>query len=211
MTIPAVSGPGGLSSTPVPGDIAPPENRVFYALTSYELGPLAIEDTTEGNTYQNWTLTYNTGTGLMTATPETIGFPVPTLTVPGIIYLTFTFDQNGRISYTWMTETSSYLYWYDTALGMTVTTDLGSDVITPSIALDDKRVSQNSANDMLLWYSKPDGGGAYNLYMLRQRDRFLTEYLMESGISTPYITKLGMNDGLRVQFTVSDIFSGGTI
>ena len=94
---------------------------------------------------------------------------------------------------------------------MTVTTDLGSDVITPSIALDDKRVSQNSANDMLLWYSKPDGGGAYNLYMLRQRDRFLTEYLMESGISTPYITKLGMNDGLRVQFTVSDIFSGGTI
>ena len=193
---------GRMSTEVVEGTFGIPENRVFYALTSYEMGPIAIEDTTEGLLYQVWVLTYDPATGVITATPETTGPAVEIATISGLISLSFTFDQNGRITYVYTTAVSAYMYWYDTALGHTTTTDLGSDCITPAILLDDKRNTQSNANDMLLWYTKDDGGGTYDLYMLRQRDRFLTEYLMESGLPYPYIHNIGMNNGLRLQLAL---------
>ena len=82
---------------------------------------------------------------------------------------------------------------------MTTTKDLGAAVITPSIYLDDKRAAESAANDMLLWYTKAEGGGTYELFMLRQRDRFLTEYSMATGLSNRRIKNVGMSDVLRVQ------------
>ena len=193
---------GRMSTEVVEGTFGIPENRVFYALTSYEIGPIAIEDTSEGLLYQVWVLTWEPTTGVITVTPETTGTPQVRETIPGLVSIAFTFDQSGRISYAYTTAVSSYLFWYDTALGMTTTTDLGSDCITPALYLDDKRATQSQANDMLLWYTKDDGGGTYDLYMLRQRDRFLTEYLMDSGLEYPYIHNIGMHNGLRVQLAL---------
>ena len=82
---------------------------------------------------------------------------------------------------------------------MTVTTDLGVNVITPSLYMDDKRAIEYIVNDMLLWYTKDAGGGVYTLYMLRQRDRFLTEISMATGLEFPYLHNVGMDSGLRVQ------------
>ena len=196
---------GRLSTVPVVGSVGDPDNRSFYALESYERGPIAIEDTTEGLRYQNWTLTWDSGTTLFTVTPETTGAPVPLFTVADIEYFTFTFDQSGRISFTWSTSASSFLYWYDTALGQTVTTDLGADVITPALLLDDKRETQNQANDMLLWYTKEElGGGSYELLQLLQRERFLTEHSEATGLAQQYIYNIGMGNNLRVHITLSD-------
>lgn len=193
---------GRLSTTLVEGAYLPAEHIPFQALTSYEMGPLAIEDTSEGLIYQAWKVTYNRTTGDVTLIPTITGVPVVVLTVLDIKYITFTFDQNARVTITYTTSTSSYMYWYDTDIASTVTTDLGTDVITPSISLDDKRVTQSAVNDMLLWYTKEEIGGTYELFMLRQRDRFLTEYSMATGVPYSRLANIGMTDELRVQLTV---------
>jgi len=193
---------GRLSTTIVPGVLLEPENIQELPLVSHERGPIAIEDTSQGLLNQNWTLTYNAGTGDMTATPETTGSPVIVLTVLGLTFFSFTFDQNARIVIAYSTLVSSYLYWFDTALGMTTTKDLGSIVITPFISLDDKRETQSALNDMLLWYLKPDGL-TYELFMLLQRERFLTEYSMITGVVNPKLQKVGMTDELRIQIETS--------
>jgi len=191
---------GRLSTTLVTGLYLDPEDQQKFPLVSHERGPIAIEDTSEGLLYQNWVMTYVAGD--LVAAPEDTGSPSIVLTVADIIFVSFTFDQNARITITYSTLTSSYIYWYDSSLGMTVTTDLGSDVITPSIFLDDKRDTQNGVNDMLLWYTKSEGGGTYELFMLRQRDRFLTEYSMATGLTAPYIYNLGMSSELRIQLSL---------
>jgi hypothetical protein len=197
---------GRMSTTLVDGTFLEPEDRVIYANKCYERGPLAINDTSQGMLYQSWTFTYNPVSNEIVGTPETAGAPVVILTIPGITYFTATFDQNARITISYMTAVSSYLYWYDTDLPGTVTTDLGSDVITPSVYLDDKRDSQNAVNDMILWYTKDAGGGLYNLYNRLQRDRFLTEYPMSSGITHQYLRNVGITDENRIQLKVGDTF-----
>ena len=194
---------GRLSTEVVEGNILPPDNRRFYAAISYEKGPIEIEDTAEGLIYQNWTVHWDYLTNDFIATPETIGNPRSILNVADIKYLTFAFDQNARISLTYSTSISSFLFWYDTALGQTTTTDLGSDVITPALFLDDKRATQNTVNDMLLWYTKANGD-TFDLFMRIQRERFLNEYLMASGIEMQYIHNIGMNSALRVQIVLKD-------
>ncbi len=192
---------GRMSTTVIDGVFRPPEDRAFSQSTSYERGPIAIEDTSEGLLYQNWTMTWNPATDELTATPETTGSPVIVGTVVGLISVSFTFDQNGRISYTYTTAVSSFLFWYDTSLGMTVTTDLGADAITPALTLDDKRDTQSIANDMLLWYTKLNGS-TYDLFMLLQRERFLNEYLMASGLEHQYIRNIGITDKFRLQLVL---------
>lgn len=179
-----------------------PEDRAFYAYVNYERGPIAIEDTSEGLLYQNWTFSWDSGTGLVTATPETTGSPsvIPGLSIPACSILSCTFDQNGRVSVAYING-NGYLFWYDTDLATTVTTDLGTDIRGIALYLDDKRSTQNAFNDMLLWYTKVNGP-VYDLYMLRQRDRFLTEYLMTSGLELYHIHNTGMSSNLRGQLTL---------
>ena len=194
---------GRLSTTPVPGIILPPDSRQFHALINYEKGPVAVENTTEGLLYQDWTLTWDPGTGKVWLTPETTGSAVDFQTIADIKHITFAFDQNGRVSLAYSTSVSSFLYWYDTALGVTVTTDLGSDVRIPALFLDDKRDRQSKVNDMLLWYTKLTGVDTYSLYMKRQRDRFLNEYLMDTDLPAGNIENIGMSDEIRVQIVLA--------
>ena len=189
---------GRLSTEVVEHKFVPPDERTFYALISYELGPVAVGDTSLGLLYQTWRVDWDGITGDVILTPETVGDPVIALMVEGLLYITFTFDTSGRISFAYTTTTSSYLYWYDSSLGMTVTTDLGSNVVTPSISLDDKRTTQNTANDMILWYTK-DTGSTWTLYQRLQRDRFSVEYEMATGLLGGNLMNVGMAEGLRVQ------------
>lgn len=190
---------GRMSTTVVEKGFLPPEGNVFRALTSYEIGPTAIEDTTMGLIFQDWTLTWDVGTGDFIATPADVGIPVVVHNVADVVTCNFTFDQAGRIIIAYTTSISSYLWWYDTVLGQTTTKDLGVTSLTPTILLDDKRDTQNVVNDMLLWYTEDEGGGTYELFMLRQRDRFLTVYSMLTGLQYGFIHNTGMSNGLRVQ------------
>lgn len=184
------------------GEYHEPEGPASHPITCKERGPIAIEDTTQGLRYQNWTLTWVPATEMFWVTPETTGDPVQLYSAPDIKYASFTFDQAGRISFTYTNSVSSFMYWYDTQVAHTVITDLGADIATPSIYLDDKRSTQSIANDMLLWYTKDEGAGTFELFMLRQRDRFQTEYSMATNLPTYHIAALGMTDKHRVQLQI---------
>jgi hypothetical protein len=195
---------GRMSTTPVEDIFLPPEARPFKRLISHEIGPVAIEDTSLGLLYQPWTLTYNKIDGTITMLPNTTAIPVvlPTI-VFGITDINFTFDQNGRITIAWKVAGNSFLFWFDSSLGYTVTEDLGPDLVSVAIQLDDKRATQSSTNDMILWYTKEDGAGTYTLYNKLQRERYLDEHIMSTLVPHPYLWNIGMHYGLRIQLVVS--------
>jgi len=190
-----------LSTTLVPDDFIVPDERNRYLDFDYEMGPIALNDTSAGLKYQVWSLTWNGGTNNFTATPETVGSPVNVLNVANVTQCTLAFDQNGHVNIAYTAAGVAKLYWYDTLVAAWVTTTL-TNAITPTVCLDDKRSTQLSANDILLFYTKLQVDGSYNLYHKVQRERFLNEYLYKTGVK-PYIYKCGMHQGLRVQLGMS--------
>ncbi len=179
-----------------------PDERTRDLDEDYEKGPLALNDTSLGLDYQVWKLTWNFATGDFTATPETSGSPVVVLNVASITQCSLAFDQNGHINIAYTAGGQAYLYWFDTLAADWVTTALDFGVITPTLCLDDKRVTQTSASDILLLYTMETATDIYTLFHRQQRDRFLIEYEHETGVP-PYLYKLGMHDKLRVQIGLS--------
>ena len=193
---------GRMSTVPVIGEYIPPEGIPPHPLTTFEPGPIDVEDTTEGLRYQDWQLVWEPDTHDFVLTARTTLQSYIIANSVDVTYASFTFDKAGRVTFTWTNFVSSYLYWYDTFLGQTVTEDIGTDVITPTVYLDDKRDTQNGVNDMLLWYTKADGAGKYTLYNKIQRERFLIENTMMTDLESYYITALGMTYELRIQISL---------
>ena len=203
---------GRLSTEVVLGNYLPPEGPRQRGVIDFEMGPIAQTDASEGLLYQPWHMIWNVVTGIFTATPSLTGAPVDVLTVADtVIYVSFTFDQAGRINIAYSTEDSSFLYWYDTAAATFVTTDLGPEVLCPNIYLDDKRSTQSASSDMLLLYTTTSASNlhdSYALWMRRQRDRFdfdvSPDYgtLMHNSLLHYYISAIGMTDELRIQIAL---------
>jgi len=163
----------------------------------WEAGPIALNDTSEGLRYQTWHLTWDNGTGDFTVTPDTTGSPVAVLNAANVTQCSLCFDQNGHVNIAYVASGQAYLYWYDTNLADWTTDALDASVVSVMLTLDDKRPTQTSANDIILWYTR-DMTGQYDLFTREQRDRFLDEYPMRENVN-PYLVKLGMNRGLRLQ------------
>ena len=191
---------GEMSIFPVISPFIPPDEREHTLLEDYEAGPLAIGDTSEGLRYQTWELSYTPNN--FTITPETTGPAVVVWQAPSVTQCTFAFDQNANITLSYMQAGIAKLYWYNTEEGRYVVTTSETGIVSPAVTLDDKRPTQSSKSDVLLWYTRPQGDGTSNLYMRRQRDRYEDEFLMQETV-WPYIWKLGMNDSLRVQLVNS--------
>jgi len=192
-----------LSTEPFVAPYIDPNGRSYTLNEDWEGGPIAIEDTSEGQNYQPWFLSY--AANAFTITPEITGGPVVVPTGPVTsIQCSFCFDQNARPTIAWVDELDvGHLYWYDTIAADYVVYDFESPVYGIAVTMDDKRRKQIAANDILLWYTVPAAtAGQYILYHRRQRDRFDDPYLMINP-SWPYIYKVGMNEGLRVQISLS--------
>lgn len=184
-----------LSTTFIDADYIAPEDRLRASLlVDYEGGPIAIGDTSQGNNFQNWNMTYQPGNQIVLS-PESVGTPVTVLTVAGCTQISFCFDQNARPSVTYIIGANAYLYWYDSYLG-SFTTDMFTSIYSSMLSMDDKRARQSAANDMLWWYTKLTGPAEFTLYHRRQRDRFQTQYTMRVG-TLPYVCRAGMHRGLR--------------
>jgi len=180
-----------LSSTPVPARFA-----VGYRLPSsreadYELGPVAIQDVSQGLQVQTWRARLRNDSIYLTAenTPE---FKV--FTGRGISDIGFTFDQNGRYLIAYVEQEVLKLYWYDTVLQGYTSKILGTGNISPKITLDDKRPRFNLTNDVVLAYVR-----AGKLYYRQQRDRFDVEYLLLDDVPGRLL-HMGMNVQMRLQF-----------
>lgn len=194
-----------MSTTVAQADWVEPDERNRALTEDYELGPVGLNDTTFGVNYQVWHLTWDFATGDFTATPETVGAPQVVLNAAGVTQCSLAFDNNGHINIAYSIGAATYLYWYDTVAVGWLVTQLPSATFCPTLTLDDKRQTQTDANDILLWWTEQQPDDTYNLYRAQQRDRFdpLVPKEMAVGVF-PYIYKLGMNKGLRLQIGLSD-------
>lgn len=185
-----------LSTEPVPGTYLHPDGLVTSPLQDYELGGVALNDPSEGLQVKVWTC-FVDGTNIMIQPAG--GASEALFEAPGTTEVALAFDQNMRPAVAFKQAGVCKLRWYDTAVGEQVITSFaGVDNIR--LALDDKRPTQNAANDIIMAYTK---GG--NLYFRAQRDRFGVEYLLEANIGPGRLLRLGMTTANRLQFE----FAGG--
>ena len=187
-----------LSSEPVPETYLDPDGRARTLNEDWESGPIAITDTTQGLFYQAWKLTFSAGDFILT--PETTGGPVVALQGVDSVQCTLAFDQNANYTIAWEDSVNQgHLYWFNSEQGQYETTDFANEIWGLMLCLDDKRSKQNAANDILLFYTLQSPSG-YALWHRRQRDRFENAILLRDP-AWPYLHKLGMHEGLRVQIT----------
>lgn len=141
--------------------------------------------------------------GTFTITPEDEGAPYVVLSGQNSVQCTFAFDNNARPTVAWVDDTDQgYLYWYSPIANDFIITTVATPVVGIALTLDDKRITQQQANDILAWYTLPSGPGQHALYMRRQRDRYDDIYEMLNP-AWPYIHKCGMNEVNRVQLDLS--------
>lgn len=185
--------------------LAPDDKDRLSNIEDYESGPISLNDPSAGNFYQEWILTWASGTGDFTATPQTFGPPVVVLNAASVTQLSFTFDQNAHINISYTAGGLPYLYWYDTQVAGWVTTALPTTVIQPILTLDDKRATQTNASDIILWWTEKQLDDSYSLFRAYQRDRFDPLDPKEMAQNVPqYLYKAGMHRGLRLQLGASN-------
>ncbi|WP_185962858.1 hypothetical protein, partial [Klebsiella pneumoniae] len=130
----------------------------------YELGPIAVGDATRGSEYQMWRARMENNFVYLRA-PNVPEFVL--LDLPQVTEISFTFDQTARYVFSYVQAGIAKLYWYDSSIAAYTTTVFGSDVITPRVTLDDKRLYQRAISDVLLFYQRDN-----KLMMRMQRERF---------------------------------------
>jgi hypothetical protein len=192
-----------MSAIVVPADWLVPDGLDRDLDEDNEAGPVAPNDTSKGLFYQAWHLTYDAGTDDLTITPQTVGVPVVVLNVPNLTQCSFAFDQSGHVNVAYTVGSQAFLYWFDTQAADWVTTPLDFGVTTPTLCLDDKRLTQTNFSDVLLFYTMETAPDVWTLFHRQQRDRYEDEYPHNEGVS-PYLYKLGMHLGFRVQLGLSE-------
>ena len=161
----------------------------------YEDGGVAVLDVSKGLDYQVWRARVEPSGDVYLGAPEVPEFLL--LQVPGCTEISFTWDNTMRPVLAYMQGGLSKLWYYNTLTSMMDTLVLPAGNISPKVSLDDKRVTQTSASDVILAYVR-DG----SLYWREQRDRYLVERLWSTGLRGRLL-KLGMNNKLRLQAQVT--------
>lgn len=174
----------------------PPDDTPYTRLQDFELGGVGISDPSQGLTGHTWELRAF-GDALRIRRGTDAWAELFTFSTPYEIALAF--DQNMRPVVAVANRNKDlYLYWYDPTISNYTLTFIGHGR-TPRLSLDDKRPSASQYSDVILGYVKNK-----ELVYRQQRDRFLIEYPVMSGIHGHVkLTHMGMGENLRMQFKVS--------
>lgn len=186
---------GVLSTTPVISNNIYPKLIIKQDLVDFDYGPNNIVDTSEGMLAKVWKGEYNTSNQVVYSADGVASSVV--VTVPNILDLSITFDQNARPSLAYWNGTNSYLYWYNTADQMFETLQLPLGSYNPRVILDDKRNFNLANSDILLCYIRNA-----NLCIRYQRERFLTEHILTSVGGFARLSNVGMGNNNRIQFYI---------
>lgn len=169
-----------------------PRNLRRDDVTDYSLGGIGLQNASQGLETNVWRGSLSNGV----VSIETLGVPSTTIyTDAGMQRFSFTFDQNMNVAIAFDTDTSSHLWWFDTTIPgySLVNLPVGSKYAT--VGLDDHRRMQTGNSDIILAYIR-DGV----LYFRAQRERFLVEHTLRSGLEGFGIRQTGLNEALRFQF-----------
>lgn len=180
-----------LSGVPVPTLYLTPDDATYHALIDYERGGTALHDAGTGMNVRTWRLFLDGNDVKIDASGVAAAIE---FSGADITELSLAFDQNMNPVIAYVQASAAKLYYYDTVLEAYTHLTLAAGVTSPRVCLDDKRALQNAASDVILAYLR-----AGNLYFRAQRDRYLVEYLLKTGVSDP-LRKVGMNKGNRLQF-----------
>lgn len=188
-----------LSTVPVIGEFLFPDNIAPDVDVDYEMGGIALNDPSQGLQVQPWTMQLffdqNTSIGSIYLSAPTVA-PVLVFQDVGIQNCSFAFDQNMNPVICFTQSGFARFRWFDSTISNYTITTLPVGSTIPRATLDDKRAGQIPFSDVIIAYTR-----AGNLYFRAQRDRYLVEYLLTTGV-TGRVLQLGMSDKLRIQFLI---------
>lgn len=187
-----------LSTTPVPAAFVWTGAR-SDPFTDTEMGGTALNDVTLGLLVKMWTVRYDKPTGNVIMSAPGVG-DVIAFTRADVTELSLTFDQNMNPFIAFVQAGQAKFWWYDPLVPGQVFEEslLPSTVKNPRCSLDDKRELESANNDIILAYVR-----AGSLYVRYQRERYLDEHLMRTGVSKLY--QVGMNNQYRFQFSYEGV------
>lgn len=180
-----------LSTTTIQAPFLYPDNLPIGPLKDYELGGIALNDPSQGLQVQVWTA-FVDGDDIMIQAGESP--PEVLFTAAGTTEVALAFDQNMRPTVGFTQNGVPKLRWFDTVPSEQVIDEFPT-VDNIRLGMDDKRVTQEQANDIIMAYTR-DGG----LYFRAQRDRFTIEYPLTTSLPPGRLLRVGMNEVNRFQF-----------
>lgn len=162
------------------------------ALVDYDLGGVALNNTSKGLMYQVWTYEA-VGSSAFVSASNTAGRILLFTVSTDIEQIRGTFDQNMNPMVAYKQSGQWHYWWFDTISGTMVVSDLPVGVDSVVVTLDDKRQLEATGSDVLLFYTLNN-----NLYHRRQRDRYTTDFLLRAGIGGTLV-RADMNGINRLQ------------
>jgi hypothetical protein len=188
-----------LSDSPHPAAFLSPRNLRTSSqyLSAYEQGGIALNNSTEGLQYQNWSGAVGVSGDFVLTTAA--GESTTVINVQNVKEWDFTFDQNMSpfFAYT-LNDGTSYIYWFDALSGDYTTTQMPEGSVNLRCSLDDKRPTSSGTSDIVLSYVRSG-----TLFMRQQRDRYGVEYTLSTAFAGKRQIQAGLNALFRYQFEIT--------
>lgn len=184
-----------LSPTPLPSDFLPPRDFVPKLLEDYEMGGVGLNDASKGLLVKIWKCAWVDGNFILSAPGVA---PTTVYSAANVTEVALTFDQNMQPCLVYVQGDAAFLRWYDATIPGFAVLSLAAGAVTPKCALDDKRLLEGAKSDILVAYIRSN-----NLYVLTQRERFVTERLLATNIGNS-VRRIGMSRTWRFQFDIGE-------
>ena len=182
-----------MSSHPVLAAFIRARQFVPTPRVSYDDGPVAIQNPSQGLLYQIWRARYVSDTVYLVAPNYTESVFFKRRCIESI---SLSFDQNGRPLLTYLIAGNLYLYWHHTITQKYEHTLIDTQVTSHQVCLDIRTRLGILDSQVVLGYTKNN-----NLYYVLQADRYMVPYLIALGVNG-YLIQIGMSRQHRFQFLV---------
>lgn len=162
--------PNGVISESDNSDFLPPRNKITGKLECWELGGVAISNTSQPFQYFWYGFVKGNAIYIQREGHE----PIAVLAFFGkVTEMSFTFDQNMRTTIAYVEDNIAKFYWYDSLTSQNVITEY-PNIKNPKLSLDDKRNFNVANSDIIFAYISDNNKLCYRL----QRERYGAEHVL---------------------------------
>lgn len=195
----------GLSNPALPLPFLYPKDIDTDSTFAYELGGIALSDSSQGLQIQAWKVEIvpiGDGSTANAVISSATQLPLVLFNLPDFTEISLAFDQNMKPFVAYVSQGNPGFYWYDATLPGDRFTALPPNSTTPRCTLDDDRALEISSgrSDIIIAYILSN-----NLVFRMERDRYTIEYVLYNNLNLVPITnaslnRIGMDTGYRLQF-----------